>query len=392
MTDASPSLATRGLGLLLAVGTHKAGVLFYGFCLGRWGGTAPLGVMAVVLAWGWVLGTFAGAGLPDRVLVEAATRGSTREGHRGAQGTFLLLQASATGLLWLVAPWLATPDLSAFARMLALGAGLQGFGAVVFSARRGRAMPRAEVWSTAAAGLVLVLAGMEAGDAQAFGLVWLAAGACFALGAAVVAMGDLRLWPSLESAGREMRQGLPYLAAGLGSFLLGNGDLLAGRFFLGSAAALGELQVGTLLVRSAATAPWILATLALHRWEAEGRSPWFRQAGIGLLFSLPIVMLGRMLVPLVGWGFALDPEVFSDEMHLSLALSPLLFALLSVVPASMAQQLGRCVWGTWLGVLVFLGLALSLAPGTGNLLICLAVGQGVSLGVLLWPDRRAPVP
>jgi hypothetical protein len=147
--------------------------------------------------------------------------------------------------------------------------------------------------------------------------------------------------------------------------------------------------VGTLLVRSASSAPWILATLALHRWGG-GEARWFRQAGFGLLLALPLVLLGGMLVPLVGWGYGLAPEVFGDEMRISLLLSPVLFGLLSVVPAGMSRRLGRCVWGTWLGVMAFLILALVLTPGTGNLLICLAIGQGISLGVLLWPGKRVP--
>ncbi len=371
------------------IGVHKLGVLLYSFALGQAGGAPALGTMATVLAAVWVVGTLAGLGLPDRVMFEAASRAGKdavlppEEGeYHGAYGVGIL--AVHVGVV-IAAPMIAgviDPDLSSLSRWMVLGAGLQSFSAYPFCARRGLGRPEVEAMSLLFAGGILAL-GYGLMDLDTLGPCWALACGIQAAGGAWVSWTTSGLRPRWPAQWRGVvRAGLPWLGFGVGAWLVGNMDVLTARW-IASPEAVGQLQVGTMVVRAGGVLPWIVVTLSLHRmqacWargEAVRSGPWVAW-GVGL--STLIAGLAYGLMPFLARSHGLPVGTVTIPTLTAVACTPLMVVALMLLPVAAARDRGQVLRSIGLALVIGLMMLVTrpLGLGVSDCIVAAAAAQFV---------------
>ena len=336
-------LWSKASGLWVAQLTQKAAVLGFSFMVGHRLGGDGVGVMASVLALAWLGGTVAGMGLPDRAVFRGASGVMSGENRR-LYGSFLLLVLLVHGAMWWLAGEMAgtvEPHLVAFARGLIAGAWAHCSSAVGLGWLRGAGRPKAEVWATAASAIALIAVPLLGFD---LGLAWAVSGLCMLVGAVV---GNRRegLVPDRPALPLDvLRRGTPFLAYGLGAWLVGNMDVLFAR------AAhhpddVGALQVGSMAVRGLGLVPWVAATLMLRPLAQDwARSipprpiRWaFRAACVGAL----VAALAWVVMPFLALGHGMTMESIHRTTWASMAVAPVLYAFVFLVPIAAQWHLGR---------------------------------------------------
>ncbi len=380
-------------GLWVAQGAHKLAVLAFSVWVGRSLGSEGVGVMAATLAVCWVVGNVAGMGLTDRAVFDGAA--SHRPG--ALYGWFLLLGGFATCALYVSAEWVAQvdePGLVALARGLVLGAGLQGLSAVGLGWLRGASRPQAEIWGTLGASVVLL---MGVALPEHLGLVWAASGGCFLVASWVGNQPNGGLRPQLPigiGLGAYLRQTWAYWALGLGSWLLGNADVLAGRVFL-PASELGHLQVGTMVVRGLALVPWIAASLMLRdcqrRWSEGTRPTPVRWSSNGLMVGAIASGLAWLLLPFLARGHGMIVAAVSPSATASMVIAPVFYAQVLLVQLAAQWHLGRTLRALLMGLMVQISVVWVLRHTVSGTELVVAAGVG-QLVALLWLVQalRAP--
>jgi hypothetical protein len=369
-------LLRRSSALWFGIGVHKVGVLVFSFGLGKAMGARAVGVMAAVLASSWLVGTLAGLGLTDRILFVMAREDTPAIDERTVHGSYIGLVMLAHALLFFGAPMLGgvdDPQLSWLARGLVVGAGLQALAAYPFCARRGLGHTRHESLGLVVAGAVLVAASQGPMTVMAFG--WAAAGGIQALFGAIATRATPRLWPRWATpSAHTLRAGLPWLGFGVGAWLIGNADILLARL-IAPPADMGELQVGTMVVRAGGMAPWVIATLSLRhletRWRASEGMAWTPLIAAGVTLSLSITTLSFIATPLLATGHGLPMTGITVPMWTSIACAPLTVSALLILPIAAARDRGR--------TLVFIGAGLIAAALTAWLR---PLGLGVSDSII----------
>ncbi len=381
-------------GLWLAQGAHKVAVLAFSLWVGQELGAAGVGVMAATLAVCWVAGNVAGMGLPDRAVFDGA---ATRR-PAVLYGWFLVLGCGATAVLFAQAEWVAQSaddTLVSFARGLVLGSGAQALSAVGLSWLRGAARPQAEVWGTVAASVVLFSGGLFPDD---LGWVWATSGVCFLLSAALgsVLLDGIRpALPIGKGLFFYLRETWAYWGLGLGAWLVGNADLLMGRALLPTD-EVGHLQVGTMAVRGLGLLPWVAASLMLkdtrRHWESGVRPrpyAWTLKAGaVGVL----VAGIAWLALPFLARGHGMTVSAVAPAATASMAIAPIYFALVLLVPLAAQWHLGRTLRALLIGLMTQVSVlwVVDPLPTDASLVIVMGVGQ---LVVLMWLNqllRSAP--
>ena len=367
---------------------HKAAILVFSFVVGHRLGAEGVGVMAAVLALTWIAGTLAGLGLPDRALFRGAAEDKSGENRR-LHGFFLLAVLMVHVGLWILGPTLAgteNPELVAFGRGLIVGAGAQCASALGLGWLRGATAVVYEVWSTIAAGAFLLFGGLMGFP---LGSVWAGAGVFFLLGSVVgnVRMGGLvpRLPQPADLVGA-VTAGLPYLALGLGSWLIGNIDIVFGRIFH-APEAVGALQVGTMAVRGLGLLPWVAATLmlrSLHKMWLEGQRPapwvWLRNsAALGLL----VAGLAWVFMPFLAQGHAIPVASIERSTWVAMAFAPTCYAVIFLVPVTAQWNLRGTIKALGMGIIVQAGVGLS-AAGIVEVASCIVAAGLGQMVTLMW--------
>ena len=380
--------------LWTAVAFHKGGVFLFQFQLGRLGGTRALGVMASVLTLAWLVGTSAGLGLPDWATFKAAEdaaadRPLRREAHRAHALFVVLILSSHVGLLWLAPSLGGAVELGGFARLLVVGAGGQALGAFALSALRGQGRPALEVGIHLSGALILLVTTALARQPAQLAMGWALNGVVFGSGAFVGLIWEPGLLPEggrMEGWWALARGSLPYLALGLLAWLLGNLDLLLGRWGC-PPEDVGRLQAGTVLLRAGSAAPWILATLLLHR--RAGGCRWWGPLCIGVGLAVVIGALAWWGLPWVAWGYGVEQGILRQPTALAALCAPWLYALLAILPLAVARSLRRTllVAGAGVMVAVLVGAVLVTTWGISGAIVAAATGQAVALlGLTLRPS------
>lgn len=373
--DTRFALAT--LSLWFALGVHKVGVLAFSFKLGHLAGESGVGVMISSLSFAWLAGSLAGVGLPDRAVFLAAREvGRDQEPEASTRGVhllFLLLMLLCFTLMIALGPFIGgDPSLGLFARLLLVGAAAQAWASFTLGIRRGQGRPGMEAACNALATVALLAGGLLARDMAELSAAWVASGLAFLIVSGVVWARDPSMRPlvrldafkvgrrSLHTLQSLLGASVPYLGLGLGSWLLGNIDLLLGRAFLDSI-EMGRLQVGTTVVRSISLVPWILSGLLLHRFERRwvrglrGFEFWVLAANLGI--SVMVGIAAWLVLPLLAQGYNVEAESVRSTTLTSVLCAPLLYAALAFLPITGARSIRRTV------TLLALSLGLSLLVG-----------------------------
>jgi hypothetical protein len=378
----------KASGLWAAQMANKLAVLCFSFLVGRELGAEGLGVMASVLAVTWVGGTIAGMGLSDRAMFRGAYGDLTVE-HRRLYGVFLLSIVAVHLLIIWGVEWLSvTVDSqgTGFARGLVFGAGAQCMSSLGLSWLRGASRPRVEVVANILSAAVLVFGAMSG---MGLGLSW----ACFGTTILGVSIWGNRFegglepsFPGLSDLGKMVKSGSGYLLFGLGAWWLGNVDILLGRALF-SAADIGALQVGTMVVRGLGLVPWVAATLMLYScrldWEsgiAPRRWAWLAKGlGLGLL----VAASSWMVVPLLARGHGIPVAVVEQPSHAVMLWAPVLYGLLFLLPLAAQWNLGGTLRAVGMGVMIQLGLGF-MAVGRLDVAVVVSVAGVGQLVTLMW--------
>jgi len=349
----------------------------------------------------WVVGTLAGLGLPDRVLFEAASCAGRsedlpdREGQ--LHGAYVVGIVAVHGVLFQAAPLLAgvvEAPLVELSRWFVVGAALQALSAYPFCARRGLGRPEIEAVTLLVAGGVLVL-GMEWTDLNALGLCWVVSCGVQAAMAVWVSWTTAGLRPRWPAQWTDMvGTGLPWLGFGVGAWLIGNMDVLTARW-IASADAVGQLQVGTMVVRAGGVLPWIVVTLSLHRLEASwrrgesvGKAKW-----MGWAAGLTVVIAGSAygLMPFLARAHGLPLASIVVPTWTAVACTPFMVAALMLLPVAAARDrngtLRSIGWAVIVGALMLLFRPLGL--GVSDTIVAAASAQlVVAVSLALRLNRR----
>ena len=384
-------LLTKASGLWAAQLVNKASVLGFSFVVGHRMGAAGVGVMASVLALTWIGGTVAGLGMPDRAVFRGAQR-DVGPAHRRLYGLFLVSVSCAHLLMWI---WVdlgaGTVDAQGirFARGLVAGAGAQCLSSLGLGWLRGAARPRFEIGGNLASAAVLLI-GVFSGCS--LGLSWAASG-CTMLGASIagnaVERGIIPSVPRASDLPLMVSVGMGYLCFGVGSWIIGNIDILLARAFF-SPDAVGALQVGTMAVRGLGLIPWVAATLMLRACRtawASGVSPrtwaWsFRGAGIGVL----VAALSWVVMPLLARGHAISVAGVERSALMSMVWAPVLFATLLLLPLAAQWNLGRTLRAIGMGLITQVGVGF-VAADQLEVAAMVTVGGVGQLVTLFWLIR-----
>jgi len=367
---------------------QKACILVFSFFVGHRLGAEGVGVMASVLALSWIGGTLAGLGLPDRALFRGAAEDQSAENRR-LHGFFLCAVVLVHAGLWWIAPGLAgtsDPELVLFARGLIVGAGMQCGSALGLGWLRGATAVAYEVLATASAGLVLVMGALL--DLP-LGWVWGLSGTCFLVGSI---LGNVRLdgivpqLPQRTDIESAVRAGVPYLLLGLGSWAVGNIDIILGRLFHGPA-ELGSLQVGTMAVRGLGLLPWVAATLMLrnlHTVWSQGERPqpwgWLRNS---LFIGLLVAGLAWVVMPFLAQGHAMPVSAIERSTWASMLFAPVLYSVILLVPLAAQWRLSGTLKALGMGLMVQFGVGWAAMNEVEVASCVLAAGVG-QVVVLMW--------
>lgn len=378
-------LWSKASGLWVAQLSHKAAVLGFSFMVGHRLGREGVGVMASVLALAWLGGTVAGMGLPDRAVFRGAA-GSLNDENRRLYGSFLCLVFLVHGAMWWLAHAMAgtvEPHLVAFARGLIAGAWAHCSSAVGLGWLRGAGRPQAEIWSTAGAAIALIAVPLMG---FGLGVAWAVSGLCMLAGT-MVGNRNGGLVPGRPALPWDViRRGAPFLAYGLGAWLVGNIDVLFARASH-HPDDVGALQVGSMAVRGLGLVPWVAATLMLRPlaldW-ARAVSPrpirWaFRAACVGAL----VAALAWVVMPFLALGHGMTMESIHRTTWASMAVAPVLYAFVFLVPIAAQWHLGRTLkaMGIALMTSVAVGVASMDVIDVSSKIMAAGIGQLVAV---LW--------
>jgi hypothetical protein len=369
-------------GLWCATLLHKAAVLGFSFWVGHSLGADGVGVMASTLAIVWVVSTVAGWGFPDRAPFMGSSRDRTPQSRR-LYGMFVALVILVHGLLLMAAEHVSgvnEPVFLALSQGLIWGAGCQCLSAVGFAWLRGSGQPRAEIIATIAASLVL-LAGPFLGIP--LGTVWAASGIPLVAGS-FWRNDFLPDWPRIASLVEYAKKGSMYLVFGLGSWVLGNIDILLGRL-LYDPDFVGELQVGTMAVRGMAIAPWLAATFMLrptrHAWaRGDQPTPWswvLSGGGVGILVG----GVSWLAIPFLARGHAMTVAAIEHIAWVSILIAPTFYAMVLLLPLAAQWNMNRTLKAIGMGLIVQVGVGWASANSLNisTLVVVAGLGQFVTL-------------
>ncbi len=388
MDSVSSSFWSSASALWAAQLAHKATILVFSFCVGHRLGAEGVGVMAAVLALTWIGGTLAGLGLPDRALFRGAAEDKSEENCR-LHGFFLVTVLLVHLGLWVLGPALSgsdDPELVGFGRGLIFGAGAQCASALGLGWLRGATAVAYEVWATVAAGACLLFGGFVGWP---LGWVWAVSGGCFLVGSLV---GNVRMngivprLPLPTDISGACIAGVPYLALGLGSWMVGNVDIVLGRVFH-APDSVGALQVGTMAVRGLGLLPWVAATLmlrTLHKTWMAGDRPipwvWLRNS-----FALGVLVAGLawMVMPFLAQGHAMPMASIERSTWMSMLFAPTLYSVIFMVPVAAQWSLRGTMKALAMGIIVQLGVGVS-AMGSMEVSSCVVAAGVGQLVTLMW--------
>ncbi len=380
-------------GLWMATVLHKAAVLGFSFWVGHSLGADGVGVMAAVLAITWVVSTLAGWGLPDRSPFLGAS-GDRSQNSRRLYGLFFVLVLAAHTILLVQAEHLGGVEGAEYLSLsmgLVVGSAAQSLSSVGFAWLRGAGRPRAEIASNIVAASILILGFVF--DVS-LGLTW--GGSAVSLFVGSMLGGGLKpSRPLVSDIGAYFRVGTGFLIFGLGSWVLGNIDILMARLLF-SAEALGELQVGTMAVRGLALAPWLAATFMLrpsrHSWEKGSHPrPWF-WSSCGAFVGAVVAGIAWLAMPFLARGHAMPVASIDGIGWVSMAMAPTFYATVLLLPLAAQWHMNRTLRAVGMGLIVQVGVgwAASTQVDVSTLVVVAWLGQFVTWMWLIQTLRSAP--
>jgi hypothetical protein len=392
--------ALRGGGLWFATVLDKLAMAAFTFRVAHVTEAQGLGVMSTVLAAAWVVGIIGGLGLVDAAVFRAAeSRGRNQSKHIPSalgqwHGRFLFLVATACLSLGLAAGWVGGDDrFIGFARWMVAGSALRTCASLALGATRGWSEARWESWAAVGSATAVTVTAWMGATTTALGMGWCAAGALQLTVAAAACVHHPSLrprWDKGPALPALIPIGAPYLALGLGSWLLGNIDIVAMRA-ADTPEKVGLLVAATGATRAAALAPWLCATLSLHRqheWWQKGRAT---PIGMIILLSAGLaVTIGGTAWLARSWlalAFNVELSLLQGPLLLSLCTAPLWYAAQFLIPVGVALR-PRGLLFRLFGALSLGGLAsflLATTHGPQGAIAGLAIGHGlVALLLSLW--------
>jgi O-antigen/teichoic acid export membrane protein len=200
--------------------------------------------------------------------------------------------------------------------------------------------------------------------------------------------------PGLHDVRAVLRTGLPYLCFGVGAWLLGNIDILLGRF-AHPPDEVGVLQVGTMAVRGLGLIPWVAATLMLrplHEAWFEGRKPtpyrWlFMGVGLGLL----VAAFALLVMPLLAQGHAVPVSSVQRSTWAACLFAPALYPMILLTPISGAWNLRGTLKAFGLGLIAACAAATQ-AVDMPEISSCVLVAGTGQLVTVMWLIRALRSP
>ena len=307
---------------------------------------------------------------------------------------FVVLVVLVHGLLLLSAEYVSgvnDPVFLTLSRGLIWGAGCQCLSAVGFAWLRGSGEPRAEITATITASVVL-LAGPFL--SIPLGTVWAVSGIPMVVGA-FWKNNFLPDWPRIASLTEYAKKGVIYLVFGLGSWVLGNIDILLGRL-LYDPDFVGELQVGTMAVRGMAMAPWLAATFMLRptrdAWaRGERPRPWSWALAGGFVGVL-VGGISWLALPFLARGHAMTVAAIDHIGWVSILIAPTFYAMVLLLPLAAQWNMNRTLKAIGMGLIVQVGVgwASTTSLSISTLVVVAGLGQFVALMWLIQGLRSTP--
>lgn len=391
------------VGLWGAIALQKLATFGLQLAFGRTGGLEAVGLYATIGAICSVVGAVLHFGLPDWVMYRVARQQAQPLDDEPAPGVghglFLVAAVAGYGLVALTLPaWVPTADV-AFALVVVVGLLGHHLASFSFAGLRGAGRPAIEIVALSLSACVVAVGALPGMPAQAplagllvAGLVQLAA-----VGWSVARHPFLRpLRVDVSALRRQVVRSLPYLAIGGGAMALGSADLFVARLF-GSTDAVGELQCATAVLRAGTFAPWVAATLVLHRLVAARADG--RPLPLGVLFALGsalalLAMAGAYLTgPQVAHGFGVAFAQVEASATLALWLAPLTYLWVMYLPVITVIDPRSAQLAVALGLLVALGVGAAASPeGVAGALVASAAGHAVAAGLAFRSLRKQPAP
>lgn len=414
MTDrrgASPAVSSSGgvlarlplltVGLWGAIALQKLATFALQLAFGRTGGLEAVGLFATLGAICSVVGAVLHFGLPDWVMYRVARQqgqGTDDEPAPGVgHGLFLVAAVTGYGLVALSLPAWVAPANVAFGLVVVVGLLGHHLASFAFAGLRGAGRPAIEIVALSVSACAVALGALPGLRPQAPLVGLLVAGVVqlAAVGWGIARHPFLRpLMVDLSSLRLQVVRSLPYLAIGGGAMALGSVDLFVARLF-GSVDAVGELQCATAALRAGTFAPWVAATLVLHRIvaaRAKGRPlPLGALFAVGVALALVAMAVAYLTGPLVARGFGVAFSQVEAPATLALWLAPLTYLWVMFLPVVTVLDPRSAQRAVAAGLLVAMsvGAALSL-PQVAGALLASAAGHAVAAGVVLWSLRGRP--
>ena len=152
----------------------------------------------------------------------------------------------------------------------------------------------------------------------------------------------------------------------------------------------GALQVGTMVLRAAASGAWVLATLSLHRMGQA--LPWRQMSVAWAVLALASVAGILVGLPILAWGHQLDPAQLEPSTYMAAACAPATMAAMLVLPIGAARRLPCTLRYIAVGLVVSVvaGTGLSRGLGVSGCVLAAGLGQlvtGVGVMLGLWSQR-----
>ncbi|MCA2981054.1 MAG: hypothetical protein INH41_03390 [Myxococcaceae bacterium] len=372
----------------VAAGVNKVALLGYQLALGGLGGPEGLGAHATVVAVAGLAGGVLHAGLPDWALyraAEAKAEGRALPAALGSgHGLFLASAALAYVGVGVGLGALVPTGTRAYAGAVLVGLFLPHLSAFSSSTLRGLGAPRREALATLWSAVALGVAALTASSLAQLGVGFVVAGGCLS---APLGWGlrDGAMRPRLEGAapvlGR-LREGLPYLALGLGWMALWTADTLVTRA-VGATADVGLLAASVMVLHGGLYGSSLFGALLVHR--VRGGAPGARLAlvGLGPLLALVGVVASWGLHGLLARRFGVDEAALRGVLGVASALAPVGYTATLWMPVAIGLEPRRVRLALAGGLLAaaVVGAAVGGRGATGGLW-AMGAGQAVVLAVL----------
>lgn len=380
---------TWPVALWLAVGLNKVALLGYQLALGQLGGPAGLGAHATVVATAGLWGGLLHAGLPDWAMYRAA------EARAGAKGLSPVMGGGHA--LFLVSAVLAYAGVAAALPWLVPDAGVQGYGALVvaglflphlsaytLSTLRGLGEPRREALATFAGAVTLGVGALAATSTRQLGLAFVLAGGCL-LAPLGFSLRDEALRARFADVRRVvawLKEGLPYLALGLGWMVLWSSDTFVTRAF-SSTEEVGLLAATVMILHGGLYGSSLFGSLLIHRVRAGRPGVRALLLGLGPALAALATAASWVLHGLLARRFGIDEEVLRRVLLVASCLSPVGYTATLWMPVAIGLSPGRVRRALVGGVLVaaVTGVALSRHGAVGGL-VAMAAGQALVLALV----------